>query len=98
VYASWSRIDRIGRQSWTLESLSAALPLADQAWQDRLDRAGLGVSWQLAQGLSLRCTAQQDEQRGTPLDNRTLPGSSPTVLWRDSGVQCGLRWVALRVR
>ena len=98
VYASWSRIDRIGRQSWTLESLSAALPLADQAWQDRLDRAGLGVSWQLAQGLSLRCAAQQDERRGTPLDNRTLPGSSPTVLWRDSGVQCGLRWVALRVR
>jgi len=48
--------------------------------------------------LSLRCTAQQDEKRGTPLDNRTLPGSSPTVLWRDSGVQCGLRWVALRVR
>ena len=98
VYASWTRMDRIGRQSWTLESLSAALPLADQAWQDRLDRVGVGLSWQLAHGLSLRCAAQHDEKRGTPLDNRQASSNSATLLWRDAGLQCGIRWVAMRTR
>lgn len=98
IFASWTRMDRIGRQSWTLENLSNSLPLADQAWQDRLDRVGVGLSWQLAHGMSLRCTAQHDEKRGTPLDYRLPSAGNSNLLWRDAGIQCGLRWVALRTR
>lgn len=98
IFASWNRIDRIGRQSWTLDPLSAAGSLADQVWQDRLDRWALGWVWQLAHGVSLRCAAQHEARRGTALEPVNARDQTALVLWRDTGLQCSVRWAALRRR